>query len=188
MASRPLEFTAFFANIPYTTTAGYLRKVFSKVGEVEHVELYTDARGGSIGAGVVTFSAAETAVRAVAEMDGTEVDGRAMAVKVNEREGRGKGTGKGSPDAKVFFNGVPYTTSEGFLRAKFEKLGEVVDFDFWRRLDGSSQGMGTCCYATPEEAAGAIETLSGQLVDGRNILVQMDDKPEATETDGVDGE
>lgn len=176
--SYPLENSVFFTNIPYTTTVGYIRKVFSKVGTVEDVDLYTDGRGASIGAGVVTFDSADAARKAVEELDSSQVDGRSMAVKVNERESRwAKGAGKGSPDARVFFNGVPYATSEGFLRAKFEKFGEIVDFNFWRRLDGTSQGMGTCAYATAAQAQAALEALNGSLVDGRRILVQMDDKP-----------
>eukprot|EP00440_Ansanella_granifera_P028120 gb/GFBE01030555.1/.p1 GENE.gb/GFBE01030555.1/~~gb/GFBE01030555.1/.p1 ORF type:complete len:319 (+),score=80.51 gb/GFBE01030555.1/:1-957(+) len=175
---KPREFTVFFSNVPYTTSAGYLRKTFSKVGDVEYIELFTNSGGRSIGAGIATFASSESAKRAVSEMDGEEVDGRPIAVKENERETQPKGQGKGNPAARVFFNGVPYTTTEGFLRTKFEGHGKIVDFDFWRRPDGSSQGMGTCCYSEPSEADAAIAALSGAEVDGRSILVQKDDKPE----------
>lgn len=173
-----VEHSVFFSNIPYTTTAGYLRKIFSKAGAVEDVELFTDARGSSIGAGIVAFSSS-SATQAALDMDGCNVDGRPMAVKVNEREGKGaKGAGKGSPEARVFFNGVPYTTTEGYLRARFEKFGTILDFDLWRRPDGASQGMGTCAYSSASEAQQAITSLSESVVDGRFIIVQPDSRPE----------
>ncbi|CAE7364550.1 Hnrnpm [Symbiodinium natans] len=169
----PLECTVFFSNLSYDTTAGYLRRLFSRVGGVEYVELYESSGGTSIGAGVVTFSTPEAASRAVTELDGTEVDGRPMLVKPNERHSR-KGGGKGRPEARIFWDGVPYSTNEGYLRRYFERYGDIVDFDFWRRKDGRSHGMGTCTYNTADEAETAIENLNGFTIDGRVILVRKD--------------
>jgi len=171
----PLECSVFFSNLSYDTTAGYLRRFFSKVGEVQYVELYETSRGTSIGAGVVTFLTPEGASRAVTELDGTEVDGRPILVKPNERHSR-KGGGKGLREARIFWDGVPYSTNEGFLRRSFERYGDIIDFDFWRRKDGRSHGMGTCTYSRVDEAEAAIESLNGSTIDGRSILVRKDEK------------
>jgi len=171
--------SAFFSNIPYTTSAGYLRKVFGSAGRVKDLELYTDPYGTSIGAGVVYFDSASEAARAVSELHDREVDGRLMLVKSNERDGRPRGSG-GNSEATVFFNGVPYGTTARFLQAKFERQGKIVDFDLWRRQDGSSQGMGTCEFSDAAEAAKAISGLNGTIVDGRMIVVQMDSRPEGS--------
>lgn len=146
-------------------------KIFSQAGTVKELELYTNARGTSIGAGVVTFDSAETAQHAVDTIHDLEVDGRPILVKLDERA-------QGNPDAAVFFNGVPYATTEGFLRSKFEACGKITDFDLWRRLDGSSHGMGTCEYSTAQEAENAIATLHGVVVDGRRLMVQKNERPE----------
>lgn len=177
----PSTSSAFFANVPYTTSPGYLRKIFSKVGKVQEVELFTDSYGSSIGAGVVFFDSPTAAERAVNELHDSLVDNRAMLVKPNERAGKGKGAGKGDPQATVFFNGAPYDTTEGFLRAKFERCGKIVDFDLWRRPDRASQGMGTCQFAEASDAERAISTLNGTIVDGRRLLVQVDSRPEDSE-------
>mmetsp|Transcript_56533 Transcript_56533/g.106015 ORF Transcript_56533/g.106015 Transcript_56533/m.106015 type:complete len:312 (-) Transcript_56533:123-1058(-) len=188
MEPAPLDRSVFFTNLSYNTSAGYLRRLFSKVGEVEYVELYNTSRGSSIGAGVVTFATPEAATRAVTELDGADVDGRQMLVKPNERHSRGKGGGaaggKGDSDARVFWDGVPYSTNEGYLRKFFERHGDIVDFDFWRRRDGSSHGKGTCTYNDVEEADAAIENLNGSTIDGRSILVRKDEKPTENEEDG----
>mmetsp|Transcript_44704 Transcript_44704/g.133545 ORF Transcript_44704/g.133545 Transcript_44704/m.133545 type:complete len:305 (-) Transcript_44704:50-964(-) len=167
-----MALSVFFTNVPYTTTAGYLRKIFSSIGRVEDLALYLDYHGYSIGAGVVYFASASVAERAVRELNNVDVDGRLMLVKVNEREKRRR------PDSTVFFNGVPYNTTEGYIRAKFERSGRIVDFDLWRRADGLSQGMGTCEFSTAPEARRCIGDLNGALVDGRRLLVQMDCRPD----------
>ncbi|CAE7682419.1 PAB2 [Symbiodinium sp. CCMP2456] len=131
--------------------------------------------GTSIGAGVVTFLTPEGASRAVTELDATEVDGRPILVKPNERHSR-KGGGKGLREARIFWDGVPYSTNEGFLRRSFERYGDIIDFDFWRRKDGRSHGMGTCTYSRVDEAEAAIESLNGSTIDGRSILVRKDEK------------
>jgi len=181
--------TVFFSNIPYTTTAGYLRKIFSRAGKVEDVELFTNSTSGtSIGAGIVTFEHPAAVKVALGELHDAEVDGRYMLVKPDDREGGGrKGTGKGQPEKTVFFNGVPFDTTEGFLRARFERVGSIVDFDLWRRPDGSSRGMGTCEFGTSEEADGAVERINGAVVDGRRLLVQMDSRPPAGDEAGKGG-
>jgi len=173
--------SVFFSNVPYGTTSGYLTsKIFSQAGHVKELELYTNARGTSIGAGIVIFDSAETAQHAVDTLHDMEVDGRPMLVKLDERAG-------GNPNAAVFFNGVPYVTTEGFLRSKFEACGTITDFDLWRRPDGSSHGMGTCEYSTMHEAENAIATLHGIMVDGRQLMVQKNQRPEGEGEDSLSG-
>ncbi|CAE7671858.1 unnamed protein product [Symbiodinium sp. CCMP2592] len=87
----PLECTVFFSNAAYRTTATCLRQLFARVGEVQCVELYKSSRGNFIGAGVVTFLSPSSASRAVTELDGSDVHGRPIRVKPNERRLRGQG-------------------------------------------------------------------------------------------------
>lgn len=167
--------SVFFSNIPYTTSPGYIRKIFSTVGPVQHVELYTGRTGESIGAGLVFFQDFAAAAQSVTQMDQADVDGRQMSVKLNSRA-------DADPDARVFFNGVPFSTTKGFLQAKFEAYGEITQFDLWRKMGvGSSLGKGTCEFSTPKEAHAACAALNGIVVDGREMTVQMDDRPEDNE-------
>lgn len=90
-------------------------------------------------------------------------------------KGTGKGGGSGKGNARVFFSNVPFTTNEGYLRKQFEDVGTIVDFDFWRKTDGSSMGMGTCEYDHPQGAKRALQSLHDAMVDGRPLNVKMDD-------------
>jgi len=164
--------SVFFSNIPYTTTVGYVRTV-------QHVELYTGRTGSSIGAGLVFFLDPFAAEAAVNQMDRTMVDGREMSVKLNARE-------DSNPEARVFFNGVPYSTTKNYLQAKFEEYGKIIHFDLWRKMGvGSSLGKGTCEFASAKQARAACKGLSGTIVDGREMLVQLDDRPDDNEMRAV---
>lgn len=95
----------------------------------------------------------------------------------NSKGKGGKGSGRGEPECRVFFNNVPWMTTEGYLRAKFEQVGSVASFEFWRKSDGRSLGMGVCEFSTAADATKAIEQMNGQDVDGRPLGVAPDTRP-----------
>jgi cold-inducible RNA-binding protein len=71
----------FVGGISWNLTEEELTEAFAKVGEVEEAKIITDrVSGRSKGFGFVTMATAEDAVKAVEEMNGTELDGRAITV------------------------------------------------------------------------------------------------------------
>jgi RNA recognition motif-containing protein len=71
----------FVGGISWNLTEEELKEAFAKVGEVEEAKIITDrVSGRSKGFGFVTMATAEDAVKAVEEMNGTELDGRAITV------------------------------------------------------------------------------------------------------------
>jgi RNA recognition motif-containing protein len=71
----------FVGNLPWSATTDSLREMFSQYGEVTDAFIPTDRETGrSRGFGFVTFANEADAQKAL-EMDGKEVDGR--AIKVN---------------------------------------------------------------------------------------------------------
>jgi RNA recognition motif-containing protein len=77
----------YAGNLNFKTTEDDLRNLFSQHGEVEEVVLVTDRETGRPrGFGFVTMPDAEQAKAAIAELDGAELDGRAL--KVNEAKPR----------------------------------------------------------------------------------------------------
>ena len=67
----------FIGNVSYGTTMEALLEIFSKYGEV--AESY---RPEGKGFAFITFKTPEAAQQAIAEMNGKEVDGRALVVNV----------------------------------------------------------------------------------------------------------
>ncbi len=86
-------------NLSYNATEEDLKEVFSTVGTCESVAVIMDrATGQSRGFGFVEMSSDEEAQRAVEELNGREVRGRAIKVsEAREREGGGGGGGRGGP-------------------------------------------------------------------------------------------
>lgn len=88
----------FVGNLSFGATEGAVRSMFEAYGTIERVSLVTDRETGQArGFGFVEMSNNAEADRAIAELNGRELDGRAL--NVNEArpktEGGGGGRGKG---------------------------------------------------------------------------------------------
>ena len=82
----------FIGSLAYATTDESLAEFFSQIGEVESAKVMTDRdTGRSRGFGFVTFVNEDDNAKAVAELDGKELDGRAINVsEARPREERPK--------------------------------------------------------------------------------------------------
>ena len=84
----------FVGGLSWGTTDEGLHGAFSRFGEIVEAKVITDRETGrSRGFGFVTYSNDESAVTAINEMNGAELDGR--SIKVNEAEDKGFRTGGG---------------------------------------------------------------------------------------------
>ena len=91
----------FVGNLSFQTTEGELSELFGQFGEIAKIQLMTDRdTGRSRGFGFVEMTTDDAAAKAVAELNGKEVGGRALNVNEAkpkpERSGpRGGGFGSG---------------------------------------------------------------------------------------------
>ena len=87
----------YVGNLSFSTTAEALRTEFAKSGEVTDVQVVTDRDSGqSRGFAFVTMGGAAEATKAIAAMNGANVDGRSLRVnEAEERQNRGGGGGGG---------------------------------------------------------------------------------------------
>jgi len=84
----------FAGGLSWNTNDEGLRQAFEQFGEIVEAKVITDRdTGRSRGFGFVTFANGEDADRAVAEMDGTDLDGR--TIRVNEAQAKKPGGGGG---------------------------------------------------------------------------------------------
>ncbi len=71
----------FVGNLPYSMTGDSLRAVFEKVGKVVDSNIVMDKMTGrSRGFGFVEMASDDEAKKAIADLNGTEVDGRKIFV------------------------------------------------------------------------------------------------------------
>jgi RNA recognition motif-containing protein len=92
----------FIGNLDFATTESSIRELFAPYGNVERVNLVTDRdTGRSRGFAFVEMTQAAEADRAIAGLNGREVEGRSLNVNEarpkTERGGRGGFSGPGGP-------------------------------------------------------------------------------------------
>lgn len=82
----------FVGSLSWNTSSEELRQAFASCGDVVEAKVVTDRdTGRSRGFGFVTFQDAESAERAVRELDGSMLDGRNIKVdRANDRPNTGR--------------------------------------------------------------------------------------------------
>ncbi len=89
----------YVGSLPYSVTETQLRELFEPFGGVESVRLISDKfTGRSKGFGFVEYADNEAADKAIAEMNGKDVEGRTLVVneaRPEEKRERGFGGGGG---------------------------------------------------------------------------------------------
>lgn len=84
----------YVGNLSYNTSQEDLKAAFEAAGDVREVAIPTDRETGqSRGFGFVTMGSASAANAAIAQLNGSMLDGRAL--KVNEAQERPQGGGGG---------------------------------------------------------------------------------------------
>jgi cold-inducible RNA-binding protein len=87
----------FVGNLPFQTTSAELEALFKRFGTCESASVVTDrTTGRSRGFGFVEMSSADEAQRAVAELNGHDLQGRSLTVsEARDRPAGGGGGGRG---------------------------------------------------------------------------------------------
>jgi len=78
----------FVGNVAFTTTWQKLKDVMRKAGDVQLVELVVDSSHKPKGSSLVTYSNPEDAKKAVATLNGVQLDGRELMVRPYEKGAR----------------------------------------------------------------------------------------------------
>jgi|SRR5215472_5045885 RNA recognition motif-containing protein len=87
----------FVGNLDFSATETSIRALFERFGTVDRVNVVTDRdTGRSRGFAFVEMSDATQADRAIAELNGTDLDGRALNINEARPKPQGGGFGGGS--------------------------------------------------------------------------------------------
>ena len=86
----------YVGNLPYSVTELELRDLFASLGTITEAKIVTDRdTGRPRGFGFVEMSTEDEAKKAIEELNGRDVQGRALAVKEAEDRRGGGGGGRG---------------------------------------------------------------------------------------------
>lgn len=97
--------------------------------------------------------------------------------RVQARPGADRDEGEdGDEFVRVFFAGANFNTTEAVLKSTFGEVGTVEEFTLFRLQDGKSMGMGRVRYSSHGEARRALAALHNREVDGRALMLQVDQR------------
>lgn len=77
----------FVKNLSFDTRWQDLKDHFRQCGSVQHTEIMERPDGSSKGTGLVKFSNSDDAARAIKKLNGVELQGRALEIKLDEKPG-----------------------------------------------------------------------------------------------------
>lgn len=183
--TRPKQYSVYVGNLPFSVRWGELKDLFKEVGDVVYADVPRDMQNRSRGFGIVRFSNAEDAEKAIETYDGYEYNGRKLVVREDQKQqgssapvqNESGSTGKKSAGFQVFVGNLAWGVS-------WQKLKDVATEHDLQPLkanvqigrDGRSRGWGTLSFATEEEIQTAIDALNGIELEGRTIEVREDKK------------
>src|SRR5690606_28158294 len=92
-SEKPVSNRLYVGNLSFHTSEETIRETFAQYGAVDRVDVPTDRETGRVrGFAFVTMATADDANRAIKDLDGANLDGRALRVNVaQERTGGGGG-------------------------------------------------------------------------------------------------
>ncbi|XP_009997085.1 PREDICTED: polyadenylate-binding protein 1-like [Chaetura pelagica] len=188
--ARAMEFTnVYIKNFGDDMDDDRLREIFSKFGKTLSVKVMMDSTGRSKGFGFVNFEKHEEAQKAVADMNGKEINGRLVYVgraqKRLERQSELKRKFEQIKQERVSrYQGVNLyvkNLDDGIdderLRKEFSPYGTITSAKVMTE-GGHSKGFGFVCFSSPEEATKAVTEMNGRIVSTKPLYVALAQRKE----------
>ncbi|XP_027549688.1 polyadenylate-binding protein 1-like [Neopelma chrysocephalum] len=190
IGAKAVEFTnVYIKNFGDDMDDNRLREIFSKFGKTLSVKVMMDSAGRSKGFGFVNFEKHEEAQKAVADMNGKEINGRMVYVgraqKRLERQSELKRKFEQIKQERVSrYQGVNLyvkNLDDGIddekLRKEFSPYGTITSAKVMTD-GGHSKGFGFVCFSSPEEATKAVTEMNGRIVSTKPLYVALAQRKE----------
>ncbi|XP_063260997.1 polyadenylate-binding protein 1-like [Prinia subflava] len=190
VGARAIEFTnVYIKNFGDDMDDDRLREIFSKFGKTLSVKVMMDNSGRSKGFGFVNFEKHEEAQKAVADMNGKELNGRVLYVgraqKRLERQSELKRKFEQMKQERVnryqgvnlYVKNLDDGIDDERLRKEFSPYGTITSAKVMTE-GGRSKGFGFVCFSSPEEATKAVTEMNGRIVSTKPLYVALAQRKE----------
>ncbi|XP_040187713.1 embryonic polyadenylate-binding protein-like isoform X4 [Rana temporaria] len=188
--TKVMEFTnVYIKNFGEDMTDERLKEIFSAFGNAVSVKVMVDENGRSRGFGFVNFGNHEEAQKAVAEMNGKEINGRMVYVgraqKRIERQCELKRRFEQIKQERIsryqgvnlYVKNLDDGISDDRLRKEFARFGTITSAKVMME-GGHSKGFGFVCFSSPEEATRAVTEMNGRIVSTKPLYVALAQRKE----------
>uniref|UniRef100_A0A7S3T059 Polyadenylate-binding protein n=2 Tax=Choreotrichia TaxID=141411 RepID=A0A7S3T059_9SPIT len=175
----------FTKNVPVEWDDEQLKEFFSAAGTIKSAVVMKDANGKSKGFAFVNYETHEEAAKAVEELNGKEVNGKAVFVgaaqkkRDRERELREKFEALKLERASKFTGVNLYVKNlddnidDEKLREAFVPFGNITSAKVMVDDKGVSRGFGFVCFAQQEEATKAVAEMNGHILGNKPLYVAL---------------
>ncbi|KAJ1607270.1 putative Gbp1/Gbp2p-like single stranded G-strand telomeric DNA-binding protein [Cryptosporidium canis] len=188
----------YVGNLPWRAKWHDLKDHMRQAGNVIRADVFEDEVGRSRGCGVVEYSFPEEAQRAINELNNTTLLDRLIFVREDREDessrygrrpnkwssrGYGMRTRSHAPrpplkeenkGKQVFVTNLAWKTNQEDLAKAFNEVGPLESCEVFYFEDGRSRGIATIVFTDPKHAQLAVEKLNDREIDGREILVRID--------------
>ncbi|GAB1291094.1 Polyadenylate-binding protein [Apodemus speciosus] len=190
LGAKAKEFTnIYIKNFGEEVDDGNLKELFSQFGKTLSVKVMRDSSGKSKGFGFVSYEKPEDATKAVEEMNGKEMSGKALFVsraqKKVERQAELKHKFEQLNQERIrryrgvnlYIKNLDDTIDDDRLRKEFSPFGSITSVKVMLQ-DGRSKGFGFVCFSSPEEATKAVTQMNGRIVGSKPLYVGLAQRKE----------
>ncbi|XP_029395915.1 polyadenylate-binding protein 4 isoform X3 [Mus pahari] len=190
LGAKAKEFTnVYIKNFGEEVDDGNLKELFSQFGKTLSVKVMRDSSGKSKGFGFVSYEKHEDANKAVEEMNGKEMSGKAIFVgraqKKVERQAELKRKFEQLKQERIsryqgvnlYIKNLDDTIDDEKLRKEFSPFGSITSAKVMLE-DGRSKGFGFVCFSSPEEATKAVTEMNGRIVGSKPLYVALAQRKE----------
>lgn len=168
-----------------------IRDLFADYGAITsvHVPLTNDSQPK--GFAFINFESPEMARKATDEMNGKEIEGKAVFVgraqKKSEREMELRSKFEAMKmermqklqGVNLYVKNLSDDIDDDKLREEFLAYGTITSCKIMRDDKGQSRGFGFVCFTQPEEATKAVTELNGRMFGSKPIYVALAQRKEA---------
>lgn len=175
----------FTKNMPVDWDDEQLKDWFAAAGTIKSAIVMKDATGKSKGFAFVNYETHEEAAKAIEELNGKEINGKAVFVGVaqkkrdRERELRerfealkveraSKFTG-----VNLYVKNLDDQINDERLREAFVPFGNITSAKVMVDDKGISRGFGFVCFAVQEEATKAVAEMNGHILGNKPLYVAL---------------
>lgn len=151
-----------------------VKEIFSKFGKITSIRVATDESGKSRGYAYVMFETEDSAVKAVDEVNGMEIEGQPITVERYRPLHRAEML---EQFCNLYIKNLAKTVTEDKLRELFAPFGEITSLKI--RMDSNtseSMGYGYVAFKDHEAAQKAVDDLNDKphdlAAEGENLFVR----------------
>lgn len=194
-AGPELDSTLFVKNLNFGTTEEGLRQKFKKCGVIRAVsvakkkDMKNPGKYLSMGYGFVEFQKKESAMKALKELQHTDLDGHMVELKLSNRTTLGtqkvsakkKQKVKKQKTTKILVRNIPFEAKKQEIYELFKVFGELKFVRLPKKLGGtgSHRGFGFVDFLTRQDAKRAFDALCHSThLYGRRLVLEWAESAE----------